>query len=97
MIQEEICTQLKAQFGADVSGLSETKGDRFVVVGVRVLRDHESEATALWPLVDTFVTEVSQPRDCKEFCVSGHGVDFLPQGGRPWPRPTKSISCSINS
>lgn len=30
-------------------------GERFVVVGVRVLRDHESEATALWPLVDTFV------------------------------------------
>jgi len=30
-------------------------GERFVVVGVRVLRGNESEATALWPLVDTFV------------------------------------------
>ncbi|HEY5285459.1 MAG TPA: NADH-quinone oxidoreductase subunit C [Polyangia bacterium] len=32
MIQEELCTQLKAQFGEAVSALSETKGDRFVVV-----------------------------------------------------------------
>jgi NADH-quinone oxidoreductase subunit C len=32
MTQEEICTQLKAQFGEAVSALSETKGDRFVVV-----------------------------------------------------------------
>ena len=30
-------------------------GERFVVAGVRVLRGNESEATALWPLVDTFV------------------------------------------
>ena len=33
-------------------------GERFVVVGVRVLRENESEATALWPLVDTFVAAV---------------------------------------
>lgn len=33
-------------------------GERFVVVGVRVLRETESEATALWPLVDTFLTTV---------------------------------------
>ena len=32
MIQDELCTQLKAQFGDVVSALSETKGDRFVVV-----------------------------------------------------------------
>jgi Transposase DDE domain len=33
-------------------------GERFVVVGVRVLRGDESEATALWPLVDTFLATV---------------------------------------
>jgi hypothetical protein len=33
-------------------------GERFVVVGVRVLRAEESEATALWPLVDTFLATV---------------------------------------
>jgi NADH-quinone oxidoreductase subunit C len=32
MTQEEVCTRLKAQFGETVSGLSETKGDRFVTV-----------------------------------------------------------------
>jgi NADH-quinone oxidoreductase subunit C len=32
MTQEEICTQLKAQFGEAIAALSETKGDRFVVV-----------------------------------------------------------------
>jgi len=32
MTEAEICTQLKAQFGEAVGGLSETKGDRFVVV-----------------------------------------------------------------
>ena len=31
-------------------------GERFVVVGIRVLREGESEQTAFWPLVDTFVT-----------------------------------------
>lgn len=30
-------------------------GERFVVAGIRVLRDGESEATALWPLVDEFL------------------------------------------
>jgi hypothetical protein len=30
-------------------------GERFVVVGIRVLRAGESEGSALWPLVDTFV------------------------------------------
>jgi hypothetical protein len=33
-------------------------GERFVVVGLRVLRADESEATALWPLVDTFLATV---------------------------------------
>ena len=33
-------------------------GERFVVTGVRVLRKGESEATALWPLLDTFLTAV---------------------------------------
>jgi NADH-quinone oxidoreductase subunit C len=32
MTQEEVCTQLKAQFGEAVGALSETKGDRFVTV-----------------------------------------------------------------
>jgi hypothetical protein len=35
-------------------------GERFVVVGVRVLRGNDSEATALWPLVDTFVEVVGR-------------------------------------
>ena len=33
-------------------------GERFVVVGLRVLREKESEATALWPLIDTFLATV---------------------------------------
>jgi hypothetical protein len=33
-------------------------GERFVVTGIRVLRKGESEQTALWPLVDTFVARV---------------------------------------
>ena len=33
-------------------------GERFVVTGVRVLRANESEATALWPLLDTFFAAV---------------------------------------
>jgi hypothetical protein len=32
--------------------------DRFVVAGVRVLREKESEATALWPLLNTFLEAV---------------------------------------
>ncbi len=38
MTQEELCTQLAAQFGDAVSTLSETKGDRFVTVkGERIV------------------------------------------------------------
>jgi len=33
-------------------------GERFVVVGARVLRADESEVTALWPLLDTFLAAV---------------------------------------
>jgi Transposase DDE domain len=33
-------------------------GEHFVVVGVRVLKANESEATALWPLIDMFVATV---------------------------------------
>jgi len=33
-------------------------GERFVVVGVRVLKAEESEATTLWPLLDTFLATV---------------------------------------
>ena len=33
-------------------------GERFVVAGVRVLREKESEATALWPLLNTFLDTV---------------------------------------
>jgi hypothetical protein len=35
-------------------------GERFVVGGVRVLRGTDSEATALWPLVDTFVANAGR-------------------------------------
>ena len=31
MTQEELCTQLKSQFGDAVGALSETKGDRFLI------------------------------------------------------------------
>src|SRR5262249_36327162 len=33
-------------------------GERFVVAGLAVLRDNESEATAFWPLVDSFLAIV---------------------------------------
>jgi NADH-quinone oxidoreductase subunit C len=39
MTQEEVCTQLKTQFGEAVGALSETKGDRFVVVKVEKIVD----------------------------------------------------------
>lgn len=39
---------------------SDESGERFVVVGVRVLRADQSEAPALWGLVDTFVETVGQ-------------------------------------
>ena len=39
---------------------SNAAGERFVVVGLRVLRGTDSEATALWPLVDQFVETAGQ-------------------------------------
>jgi hypothetical protein len=33
-------------------------GERFLVAGLAVLKDNESEATALWPLLDTFLEAV---------------------------------------
>jgi len=36
----------------------DTAGERFVVVGIHVLRKGESEAAAFWPLVDTFVEKM---------------------------------------
>jgi NADH-quinone oxidoreductase subunit C len=65
MTQEELCTQLKAQFGDAVGALSETKGDRFVIVkGEKIIEicqflkntpglefDYCQDITAIdWPL-----------------------------------------------
>jgi hypothetical protein len=36
----------------------DSAGERFVVAGVRVLKADEAEATALWPLLDTFLATV---------------------------------------
>lgn len=55
-------------------------GERFVVVGVRVLRGNESEATALWPLVDTFV-EVAG-RGVMKVLLLDRGFINGPQMGR---------------
>lgn len=55
-------------------------GERFVVVGVRVLRGNESEATALWPLVDTFVEVVG--RDVMKVLLLDRGFINGPQIGR---------------
>jgi hypothetical protein len=33
-------------------------GERFLVAGLRVMRDNEAEATALWPMLDTFMAAV---------------------------------------
>ena len=37
-------------------------GERFVVAGVRVLRGNESEATALWPLVERATSLLMEDR-----------------------------------
>jgi len=39
---------------------SDAAGERFVVVGLRVMRGTDSEATALWPLVNQFVETAGQ-------------------------------------
>ena len=55
-------------------------GERFVVVSVRVLRGQESEATALWPLVDTFVQTVG--RGVMKVLLLDRGFINGPQIGR---------------
>ena len=55
-------------------------GERFVVVGVRVLRGNESEATALWPLVDTFVEAAG--RGVMKVLLLDRGFINGPQIGR---------------
>ena len=50
------------------------------MVGVRVLRGNESEATALWPLVDTFVEVVG--RDVMKVLLVDRGFINGPQIGR---------------
>jgi hypothetical protein len=54
--------------------------ERFVVVGLRVLKANESEATALWPLVDTFVERVG--RGVIKVLVVDRGFVNGPQMGR---------------
>jgi hypothetical protein len=36
----------------------DSAGERYVVAGLRVLKENESEATALWPMLDTFLATV---------------------------------------
>ena len=55
-------------------------GERFVVVGVRVLREKESEATALWPLLDIFPGHRGFRRD--EGAAGGSWLHRRP-GNRP--------------
>ncbi len=55
-------------------------GERFVVVGLRVLRGTHSEATALWPLVETFVSSVG--RGVMKVLVVDRGFIDGPQIGR---------------
>lgn len=55
-------------------------GERFVVVGLRVLRGADSEATALWPLVDAFVANVGS--GVMKVLVVDRGFINGPQIGR---------------
>jgi hypothetical protein len=55
-------------------------GERFVVVGLRVLRGNDSEATALWPLVDTFVEAAG--RGVMKVLLVDRGFINGPQIGR---------------
>lgn len=55
-------------------------GERFVVVGVHVLREAESEATALWPLIDTFLATVGP--DVMKVLLLDRGFINGPQIGR---------------
>jgi len=55
-------------------------GERFVVVGVRVLRGTDSEATALWPLLETFLASVG--RGVMKVLLVDRGFINGPQIGR---------------
>lgn len=55
-------------------------GERFVVAGVRVLKADESEATALWPLVDTFLAAVG--KNVMKVLLLDRGFINGPQIGR---------------
>ena len=59
---------------------SDAAGERFVVVGVKVLRADESEATALWPLIDTFLATVGP--DVMKVLLLDRGFINGPQIGR---------------
>lgn len=58
---------------------TDAAGERFVVAGLRVLPKGETEATALWPMVDTFVKH--QPGVMKILLVDRGFIDG-PQIGR---------------
>jgi hypothetical protein len=58
---------------------TDAAGERFVVAGLRVLQKGEAEATALWPMVDTFVKH--QPGVMKILLVDRGFIDG-PQIGR---------------
>jgi len=55
-------------------------GERFVVVGVRVLRADQSEAPILWQMVDTFVNVVG--RDVMKVLILDRGFINGPEIGR---------------
>jgi hypothetical protein len=59
---------------------SDRAGERFVVAGVRVLRAHQAESTALWELVDTFVAAVG--RGVLKILILDRGFIDGPQLGR---------------
>jgi hypothetical protein len=55
-------------------------GERFVVAGLRVLRDHEAEATAFWPLLPTFLATVGA--DVMKVLLLDRGFINGPEIGR---------------
>src|SRR5262245_50442103 len=53
------------------------------------LAEFEKKWGERYPMVaQTWRSNWERVRDCKEFCVNGHGLHSLPQGGRPWPNRT---------
>ena len=59
---------------------SDRAGERFIVVGVRVLRADQAESTALWELVDGFVAAVG--RGAMKILIVDRGFIDGPQIGR---------------